>query len=397
MKIVIVLIVIALLFSGLVLVRNNVGDLRPSFIPSIKTKKISPLPVKFGKPLDVEMKVPEGFQIGYFAENIGPVRDLVFSPGGVLLAIIPSEGKVVMLPDRTHDGIADEITPILGGLDRPHGIAFYNNYLYVAEETKVSRYIWSEQKLVGGVARLDKKLFDLPKGGRHFTRSIVFDNKGTMYVSLGSTCDVCKEQNDFIAAVIVSDNEGKTPKLYATGLRNAVFLTMNPDTEELWGTEMGRDFLGDNLPPDEINIIQEGKDYGWPFCYGNKIHDTNFDKNVYKQDPCINTIAPVYEISAHSAPLGLTFIDSDQFPKDWQGDLLVAYHGSWNRSSPVGYKIVRLDVDGNSVKSEEDFLTGFIDGGTAFARPVDLEFDKNGYLYVSDDKGGNIFVIGKKQ
>lgn len=132
-------------------------------------------------------------------------------------------------------------------------------------------------------------------------------------------------------------------------------------------------------------------DYGWPVCYGNRIHDTNFDKNQYIRDPCQDTTAPVYEIPAHSAPLGLTFVRSSQFPDDWQGDLLVAYHGSWNRSTPIGYKVVRLRTSSGKVISEEDFIAGFLQGGEALGRPVDVVFDAQGSLYISDDKAGVVY------
>jgi glucose/arabinose dehydrogenase len=217
-----------------------------------------------------------------------------------------------------------------------------------------------------------------------------------MYISIGSTCNVCNETPKIGGSLWISNSEGIKPQIFATGLRNAPFLTINPVTKELWATEMGRDFLGDNLPPDEINIIKKDKNYGWPLCYGNKIHDTNFDKKA--SNPCINTEPPLFEIPAHSAPLGIVFVDSSQFPSDWQGDLLVAYHGSWNRSTASGYKVVHMKVRGNSIVSAEDFLTGFLEGtdkDLSKARPVDLLFDKQGNLYISDDKGGNIFIIQK--
>ena len=156
---------------------------------------------------------------------------------------------------------------------------------------------------------------------------------------------------------------------------------------------MGRDNLGDNLPPDEINIIRKGQDYGWPKCYGNKVHDTSFDRIGF--DPCADTQSPIYKIPAHSAPLGLAFIDSSQFPSDWKNDLLVAYHGSWNRSVPTGYKIVHMKVQGNGIIKAEDFLTGFIQEGIVVGRPVDLLFDNQGNLFISDDKGGFIYMVQK--
>lgn len=385
------------------LLRQKVGDIRPAILP--------PQTPTVGESPDLPFQLPEGFKIGIFAPrqssgqaSLGGVRDLEFTPGGTLLASIPSSGRVVALPDKDLNGVADEVRDVISSLDRPHGIAFYsegtssayNGNLFIAEETRVVRYRWDENTLS---VTQDKILFSLPKGGRHFTRSIVFDKNGRMFVSIGSTCDVCFEKHPWLAAIIVSDSEGNNPHLWAKGLRNSVFIAINPTTGELWGTEMGRDFLGDNLPPDEINVIWEGKDYGWPICYGDKIHDNNFDPSASSGQACRNTEAPVYEIAAHSAPLGLTFINSPQFPKEWQGDLLVAYHGSWNRSSPIGYKVVRLNVDPDSigVRGEEEFLSGFLSGSQALGRPVDVIFDKQGSLYISDDKAGVIYKIIKGQ
>lgn len=339
------------------------------------------------------LKIAEGFSIDLFATDLGSPRDLEISPEGILLASIPQEGKIVALEDSDNNGKSEKTSDVLTKLNRPHGISFHEGKLFVTEETAVARYAWNGQTLK---ATLEKKLFDLPKGGRHFSRTIDFDKSGRMYISLGSTCDVCYENHEFLAAVIVSDPEGTNPRLFASGLRNAVFITVNPQTDELWATEMGRDFLGDNLPPDEINIIREGKDYGWPLCYGSRVHDTDFDKKVYiqivPQPPCAETEPPVYEIPAHSAPLGLAF--------DKEGDLLVAYHGSWNRSTPIGYKVVKLDVRGNEVAGEEDFLTGFLPAGAsgpsqADGRPADLIFDPDGSLYISDDKAGVIYRVWK--
>ena len=392
-----ILVIFAVFFISIFwIIKTYIGDIRPILYPVVKNNSISKPQSKLGTQIDIDLKLDKEFQIGVFAKDLGKVRDIAFSPGGVLIASVPESGKIIMLPDRNKDGIADEVNTIASRLERPHGVAFFNNYLYIAEETRVSRYYWTDQKLIGGVARLEKKLFNLPKGGNHTSRTITFDKSGTMYVSIGSSCDVCIEKHPFLASVIISDFEGKTPQIYAKGLRNSPFITINPDTQELWGTEMGRDFLGDNLPPDEINIIQNNKNYGWPLCYGEKVHDTKFDKNIYTDDPCYNTIPPIFQIPAHSAPLGLQFIKSDQFPKSWQEDLLVSYHGSWNRSSPIGYKVVRLDVEGNKIVKEEDFLTGFLQNGGAAGRPVDLEFNNNGDLFLSDDKSGSIYIISKK-
>lgn len=390
----IILILLSLVGGLIFFLRTYLGDFRPALLPPkkdiaeiIKEKNIQR---KQGKPVDFPLNLPEGFNISIFARHLSKPRDLVFSPAGTLLVSLPSRGEVVALPDKNGDGQADEKKVVLSGLNKPHGLAFYQGQLFVAEETRVVRYFWDEEELKTAI---DKKLFSLPAGGRHTTRTLAFDKKGNMFVSLGSTCDVCFEDHRWLAAVIKSDKDGNNPHLFAKGLRNSVFIVVNPATDELWGTEMGRDFLGDFLPPDEINIIREGNDYGWPVCYGNKVYDKKFGY----QDPayCQKTQSPIYEIAAHSAPLGLVFIDSPQFPDDWQGDLLVAYHGSWNRSTPIGYKVVHMKVKGNKILGEEDFISGFLTDSQALGRPVDMTFDREGNLYLSDDKAGVVYLINK--
>lgn len=340
---------------------------------------------------DIPFSLPPGFTVRVFAGDLGNPRDLAFSPGGTLLVSDPADGLVYALPDPGHTGEARG-KAVITGQYHPHGLAFYGRYLYVAEPDKVIRYVWDEAKLT---ATQEQTLFTLPDNRDHNNRSIAFDPSGNMYVSVGATCNVCIESSPLSGTVIMSDAAGTNPTVFATGLRNAAFIAVNPATGELWGTEMGRDYLGDNLPPDEIDIIRQG-DYGWPFCYGNKEHDDAFDPQ--KRHSCGQTVPPVYEIPAHSAPLGLAFIHSPQFPTAWQGDLLVAYHGSWNRTKPVGYRIVRLTVRGNAITGSADFMTGFLptgagSGSDASGRPVDLVFDNRGNLYVSDDKAGAVYII----
>lgn len=392
--------ILALLTVGtLYYFRNYIGDPRAALFPSKNDlaeiiEKQTTDPQKTGEETDFPLTLPEGFQIGVFAKDLNAPRDMVFTEAGTLLVSIPGQGKVVALPDKDGDGKADRAVDILNGFGRPHGLAFHNSKLFVAEERQVSRFNWNEEKLL---AVKEKDLIKLPTGGRHTSRTIAFDNKNNMYISLGSTCDTCYEDHPWIGTVIISDEDGNDPRVYSKGLRNAVFINSDPSGEKIWGTEMGRDNLGDNIPPDEINILQDNGDFGWPLCYGDKVHDTVFDKNTYIRDPCEDTIPPVFNIQAHSAPLGLVFINSPQFPDSWQGDLLVAYHGSWNRTIPTGYKIVRLDVEGEKINSQEDFLTGFLQGSTSLGRPVDVIFDQAGSLYISDDKAGNIYKIVAQQ
>ena len=184
---------------------------------------------------------------------------------------------------------------------------------------------------------------------------------------------------------------GSGERVFAAGVRNSVGFVFHPSTGEIWATENGRDNLGDDLPPDEINILRNGQNYGWPYCYGKNIPDPAFNDS----SRCQATQDSVHDMQAHSAPLGLRFAESAQFPEEWQGDLLVAYHGSWNRSVPTGYKVVRLHVDGSRVVAEEDFISGWLlDNGSVVGRPVDLIFGpEDGALYISDDKAGVIYRV----
>lgn len=328
------------------------------------------------------------FSIQVYAEDLGKARDLEFTSSGTLLLSIPDQGRVVSLPDENNDGKADKTITIADNLRWPHGLAFYNNRLFVASEDKVTRYEWDE---TNKQARLDKVLFSLPTGGNHHSYTITFDKAGRMFVALGSTCNVCIENHPWRSSVIVSNENGDSPRVFARGLRNAPFIIINSTTNELWGTEMGRDYLGDNLPPDEVNIIQDNKNYGWPYCYSNRITDDSFKQG--QPINCQTSVSPTFEIPAHSAPLGLTFINSPRFPEDWQGDLLVSYHGSWNRTVPTGYKVVRLNVEGSKIIGSEDFIAEFPNINQGKARPVDVIFDKTGNLYISDDERGVVYRV----
>jgi len=391
-KISIIIIILASLLIASISLKGNISqntvlEINPS------RNRINSL----GSEMPFGLTLSPGFHIGLFATGVKNPRDLQFTPNGTLLVSSPATNSVYALPDQNHDGKADSSKRIISDENHPHGLAFYNNYLFIALVDKVVRYKWDENSLS---AVRDKVLFTLPQNSDHNSRTIVFNEKGEMFVSVGSTCNVCREVDPLSATVIISDQDGNNPHRYASGLRNAAFLSINPKNDELWSTEMGRDNLGDYIPPDEINIIKNGSDYGWPYCFGNKVHDNQFDPRNLNN--CERTSAPIYEFPAHSAPLGLTFIDSKQFPSDWQGDLLVALHGSWNRSMPIGYKIVHLKIDGENITNSSDFVEGFLPPGSeigpvsALGRPVDLAFDKNGNLYISDDKAGNVYILSKK-
>ncbi|MBI4261987.1 PQQ-dependent sugar dehydrogenase [Candidatus Uhrbacteria bacterium] len=328
------------------------------------------------------LKLPKGYRISIFARGLGKPRVIAWDPAGTLLVSIPSAGKIVALPDENKDGTSDRVVTVVEELDRPHGIAFDEQLLSIAESGAVAQYEYSSKTFR---ASTRMPMVNLPAGGNHFTRTIQYGRDGMLYVTVGSSCNVCYEQDDRRAAMLRFDPQSRAPKLepVAWGLRNTVFFAQHPTTGEWWGNDMGRDFLGDDLPPDELNIIHFGN-YGWPRCYGNRIVDPFGGTAAV----CEKTIPAHYQYQAHVAPLGLVFEN--------EKTLYVAYHGSWNRSSPVGYKVVKLTLDDQyRVVNEEDFLTGFLTPRGALGRPVDLSFGPDGALYISDDKAGVIYRVTK--
>lgn len=323
---------------------------------------------------------------------------MAFSPDGILFVTKPSNsglysldtegGEVLTFPDKNKDGLADEAKKVIGDLIyRPHGIVFFNGYLYIAEENRVSKYKYLQNGNVGP----REHVVNLPTGNDHVSRTIGFSPAGKMYVSIGSSCNICIEQRKENAAILEFNPDGSGQSVFAEGIRNAVGFVFHKTTGDIWATENGRDNLGDDIPPDEINIIKKGSHYGWPFCYGKNYVDPEYNNSSF----CALAKPSTWNIQAHSAPLGLRFIESAQFSQ-WKDDLLVAFHGSWNRNVPTGYKVVRLDVSRNSITKEEDFITGWLKGDQVSGRPVDIIFDSDGALYISDDKLGVIYRVIKQ-
>lgn len=328
--------------------------------------------------------LPEGFHISIYAAGLDGARFMTVGPEGDIYLSEMGAGRVVVLPDRDGDGVADGVHTYAEGLDRPHGLAFYNGSLYAAETGRVLRLPDTDGDLRAD--RLEVVIPDLPKGGGHITRTIGFGPEGMLYVSVGSSCNVC-EDDPRRAAILRFTPDGKSEEPYARGLRNAVGFLWRPGTGELWATDNGRDMLGDDIPPDEVNVVAQGRHYGWPHCYGDRVADPAFDRPGF----CSGTEPPVVKIQAHSAPLGLRFYTGIKFPEEYRGDLFVALHGSWNRRVPTGYKVVRIRL--NDPPTVEDFATGWLVGEKAWGRPVDILVGRDGALYVSDDYAGAVYRI----
>ncbi|MFZ3168735.1 MAG: PQQ-dependent sugar dehydrogenase [Candidatus Methanoperedens sp.] len=347
-----------------------------------------------------DIKLLQGFRIDIFAENMGgsPVSYPGPNPGprmmllkdGVLFVTVPNMGRVVALPDRNNDKKSDETIIFIDNLNNPHGIDYYEGWFYIAQENRVIRVKDNDNNFIADRDTIEVLIDNLPTGG-HFTRTLKIHNN-SLFVSIGSSCNVCIEENERRAAILKCTLDGKDCKVFAKGLRNAVGMVIHPVTGQMYATENGRDYLGDDLPPDEVNLIEEGKNYGWPICYGKNIHDTGFDKNVYIRNPCMEPFETqsLIDLQAHSAPLGLAFYYGDNFPPEYRGNLFVAFHGSWNRKVPTGYKIISIDMKDYSVN---DFATGWLNNSNVQGRPVDIIVADDGSLFVSDDNAGKIYRI----
>lgn len=338
------------------------------------------------------LKVPDGFQMSVFADGLPGARVIVQDPLGNFWVSRPSDGVVTTL-EMNQDGSVARKTDVFKGLNYPHGLALDGTMLYVAESNRISRApLYSERGL--------EKIADLPGTGGHVSRTIAFGPDGRLYVSIGSSCNVCHEENQMRAKIFSMKKDGSDLKEVARGLRNSVFFTWSYVDGRMWATDMGRDLLGDDLPPDEINIIRQGKNYGWPNCYGKNIHDDAFDKNTYIRNPCMEPFEmPSHvDLQAHSAPLGLAFVPEEGWPEKYWHNLIVAYHGSWNRSAPTGYKLVRIKLDAmGKYLGTEDFITGWLKDGKAIGRPVDILARPGGTAFITDDFAGVIYKLNLKK
>lgn len=333
-----------------------------------------------------ELRTPAGFSASVYARVAGGPRMLTFGPNGVLYAAARGNGTIYAIPDR------DKVVTVTRGLNGPHSLEFHDGNLYVATNDAVLRFrdAVTPDLVIQSKA---EQLASLPTGTGHSSRTLTIGPDGTIYVSSGSTCNFCVESDRRRSAVLRHDPDGGNQAVYARGLRNSVGLAWHPVTGELWATDNGGDGLGEDVPPEEINILRDGNDYGWPDCYGEQIPlNWGPGANISR---CQQTTAPEFQMQAHSAPLGISFYNGSMFPASYQGDALVAFHGSWNRNEPTGYKVVRVHASSGHATGIEDFLWGFLDvsSRTDSGRPVHPLNGPDGAVYISDDATGNIYRV----
>jgi glucose/arabinose dehydrogenase len=340
---------------------------------------------------DRQLQIAEGFSISVFA-LVPNARSLTLAPWGEILVGLPEAGRIAGLRDADGDGIAETQRTVLSGLQCPYGMAFKDDYLYVAQSSRVDRFRHNNGDAFGSAERV---VGDFPQSGcgAHHYRPLTFDWSGAFYVGFGSSCNVCVEPDERRGSVWRYTLDGGAAE-FARGLRNVVDLTVKPDSGEVWVATNERDALGDNVPPEPITAISPGQNYGWPFCYWNG-SAWAVDTRVPARNPACTGLTQYYGLPAHSAPLGIAFYTQTRFPADVAGSGFVALHGSWNHSTGVGFKLVRFPFAEGAPQPAEDFVSGWLTGRPqdAWGRPVDVQEGADGALYLSDDRAGAVYRI----
>lgn len=334
--------------------------------------------------------VPEGFSVGVYGK-VANARVLRFSRGGHLLVANPNNNQVtVMEPDSDGDGVSDGVTVLIDQLNGPNGLDFFEGWLYIAETDAIGRVSFDHEtgRTTGEYERL---VTGLPAGENHWKKTLRFGADNLMYVTMGSSCNACIEADKRRGSMVRYLPDGSGEELFAQGLRNSAGFDWSPADGEIYATDNGRDLLGDDFPPCELNLVRQGEHYGWPYANGAKIPDPDFgagNEAIIKA-----SIAPTFEFRAHNAPLGMEFVRGDTFPPEYRNAAIVALHGSWNRTKKDGYKVVSLHWDEDGKVSERDFLTGFLKNDTTIGRPAEVTQGPDGAFYIADDYANVVYRV----
>jgi glucose/arabinose dehydrogenase len=355
---------------------------------------------EFKESLLRELRTPPGFEVSVIGKDLGNPRMVAVAPDGTVYITRPQTNDVVALKNG-RNGQPAKPRVAISGLQQVHGIAISGGRVYLASPTTV----WvATIKPDGLLASPTAIISDLPDGGQHRARTIGIGPEQMLYVSIGSSCNDCAEGDKDRATIQRFNLDGSGRTTFARGLRNTIGFAWHPDTGALWGMDNGSDWKGDDQPPEELNLIREGRDYGWPLCFGKRLVDPlviaeprmlNPEKDITREEHCAATEGSALDYVAHSAPIGMIFYTGRQFPPNYRGDALVAFHGSWNKQDPVGHKVVRIRFRDGQPQGFEDFLTGFlIDSGQArFGRPAGIAMAPDGSVVVSDDLNGMIYRV----
>lgn len=338
-------------------------------------------------PVLSRIKLPKGFHINYFVRGIADARSMTLGTKGTIFVSTRIAGNVYALIDSNNDGKVDRTIVLARNLNMPNGIDFHKGDLYVAEVHRVLRFRSIEENMTHA-PRPEVIYTKLPTERHHGWRYMRFGPDDKLYISIGAPCNICNRPE--YAQIRRIDLNTKKAEVIARGVRNSVGFDWHPTSKRLWFSDNGRDFLGDDSPPDEINQLETvGSHFGFPYCHGGDITDPQYGK----LDSCKQYQTPEFKLDAHVAPLGIRFYTGNQFPSQYQGQLFVAEHGSWNRSNKNGYRIMLLTLKNNKVVSANPFASGWLDGETTLGRPVDLLMLADGSLLVSDDFRGVIYRV----
>lgn len=342
-------------------------------------------------PID-RIKLPEGFKVEVFAKDITNARSMAISPAGTIFVGTRGEGKVYALKDTDGDFFVDEKYVLAEDLQMPNGVAFRDGDLYVAEVSRIIKFVDIENHL--DQPREPEVIYDhYPTETHHGWKFIGFGPDGKLYVPVGAPCNICESEEEIFASITRINPDGTGLEVVQHGIRNTVGFTWHPDDQELWFTDNGRDMLGDDIPACELNhATAMGQHFGYPYCHQGDLPDEKFGEGK----DCANYIAPVQKLGAHIAPLGVEFYTGAMFPAAYQKQILIAEHGSWNRSKKAGYRVTMVTLDENQEAIDyKAFASGWLDEeeDEVWGRPVDLEFLPDGSMLVSDDYADAIYRI----
>lgn len=339
------------------------------------------------------IKLPPGFSIEVFSRDVPGARSMALGQKGTLFIGTRDQGKVYAIAAGQTGKKSSRVTTIASGLNMPNGVAFRNGSLYVAENSRVLRFDNIESHLENPPQPVVVN-DTFPSETNHGWKFIRFGPDGKLYVPVGAPCNICEKQDQRYASIMRMNPDGKELQVFAKGIRNSVGFDWHPQTGELWFTDNGRDRLGDNKPPDELNRASgPGLHFGFPYWHGRNIPDPEFGMGHKAEEFTL----PEMELGPHVASLGMRFYTGKMFPKQYQDQIFIAEHGSWNRSEPLGYRLTLVRLKGGRAESYEVFAEGWLQKGTAWGRSVDLQVMPDGSLLISDDKSGAIYRLSYRK
>ena len=368
----------------------QIAQLADYLLPAnVATRKGSTTPAPVPSKGLAALKLPKGFHIAVYADNVEGARELAVTGNGLVFVGSLKAGKVYALVDADKDGVAEKVVTVAEGLNTPNGVALLDGALYVGENSRIIKFDNIEKTYASKPAYKVIK-DDLPPETWHGAKYIKAGPDGKLYVPIGAPCNVCDKENEPYSKIWRMNPDGSNWELFARGVRNTVGFAWHPTTKEMWFTDNGRDEMGDNMPSCELNVAPKpGMHFGFPYCHGGVLPDPQFGKGK----SCDAYVPPVAALGPHVAPLGLAFYTGTQFPEQFRNQLLIAEHGSWNRSSKIGYQVRLITLYGNKVVSDTAFIDGFLQNEEVSGRPVDIAVMPDGSILVSDDHAHKVYRI----